>query len=49
MIPVPSGARDAAKPHRQPLPDQLPREDVLHEPSCVAPTAVARCGAWART
>ena len=30
-------ARDAAKPHRQPLPDHLPREDVLHEPSCVCP------------
>ncbi len=30
-------ARDAAKPHRQPLPDHLPREDVLHEPACVCP------------
>ena len=30
-------ARDVAKPHRHPLPEHLPREDVLHEPSCVCP------------
>ena len=35
--PAVARARDAAKPHRQPLPDHLPREDVLHEPSCVCP------------
>lgn len=30
-------ARDAAKPYRQPLPDHLPREDVVHEGPCVCP------------
>jgi len=30
-------ARDAAKPHRQPLPEHLPREEVIHEPPCVCP------------
>ncbi len=35
--PAVARARDVAKPHRQPLPDHLPREDVLHEPSCVCP------------
>ena len=30
-------ARGAAKPHRQPLPDHLPREDVVHEGPCVCP------------
>ena len=37
VAPVVARARDAAKPYRQPLPDHLPREDVLHEPSCVCP------------
>lgn len=35
--PAVARARDAAKPHRQPLPDHLPREEVLHEPACVCP------------
>ena len=35
--PVVARARDVAKPHRQPLPQHLPREEVLHEPSCVCP------------
>ncbi len=30
-------ARDAAKPYRQPLPDHLPREDIVHAPACVCP------------
>ena len=30
-------ARDAAKPFRQPLPDHLPREDVVHAPACLCP------------
>ena len=30
-------ARDTAKPFRQPLPDHLPREDVVHEGPCVCP------------
>ncbi len=30
-------ARDAAKPYRQPLPDHLPREDVVHGGPCVCP------------
>jgi transposase len=39
-------ARDAAKPFRQPLPDHLPREDVVHAPACLCPDC---CGASART
>lgn len=35
--PVVARARDAAKPHRQPLPEHLPREDVVHEAPCVCP------------
>ena len=30
-------ARDAVKPFRQPLPDHLPREDVVHAPACLCP------------
>lgn len=30
-------ARDAAKPFRQPLPDHLPREEVVHAPACLCP------------
>lgn len=30
-------ARDAARPHRQPLPGHLPREDVVHDGPCVCP------------
>lgn len=30
-------ARDAAKPYRQPLPDHLPREDIVHAPACLCP------------
>ncbi|WP_354289466.1 IS66 family transposase zinc-finger binding domain-containing protein [Sphingomonas sp. UYEF23] len=30
-------ARDAVKPFRQPLPDYLPREEVVHAPACVCP------------
>lgn len=35
--PAVARARDAARPHRQPLPDHLPREDVVHEGPCVCP------------
>ena len=35
--PAVTRARDAAKPYRQPLPDHLPREDVVHEGPCVCP------------
>jgi transposase len=28
---------EAGKPVRQPLPDHLPREEVLHEPACICP------------
>ena len=35
--PAVTRARDAAKPYRQPLPDHLPREDVVHERPCVCP------------
>ena len=31
---------DKAKPVRRPLPDHLPREEVVHEPACACP----RCG-----
>lgn len=29
--------REANKPFRQPLPDHLPREEVIHEPACACP------------
>ncbi len=29
--------REAARPFRQPLPDHLPRDEVLHEPACTCP------------
>ncbi|PAX06317.1 IS66 family transposase [Sphingomonas lenta] len=35
--PAVARARDAAKPHRQPLSEHLAREDVVHEPPCVCP------------
>jgi transposase len=37
VAPAVARARDAAKPYRQPLPDHLPREDVVHEPPCTCP------------
>lgn len=37
VAPAVARARDAAKPYRQPLPDDLPREDVVHEPPCTCP------------
>jgi transposase len=36
---------DTEKPFRKPLPDHLPREDELHEPSCTCP----ECGAEMRS
>jgi transposase len=41
------GRSDGAKPFRQPLPDHLPRDEVVHEPACVCPDcggAVRRIG-----
>lgn len=37
LPPVVARARDAARPHRLPLPNHLPREDVVHEGPCVCP------------
>lgn len=37
VAPAIARARDVAKPYRQPLPDHLPREDVVHEPPCTCP------------
>lgn len=36
-MPTATRTRDAAKPCRQPLPDHLPRTDVVHEGPCVCP------------
>ena len=37
VAPVVARARDAARPYRQPLPDHLPREDVVHDGPCACP------------
>ncbi len=37
LAPTVARARDAAKPYRQPLPDHLPREDVVHDGPCLCP------------
>lgn len=37
LPPAVARARDAAKPHRQPLPDHLPRDNVVHDRPCVCP------------
>ncbi|MBB4861153.1 transposase [Novosphingobium chloroacetimidivorans] len=34
---VTSPRAEVGKPVRQPLPDHLPREEVLHEPACICP------------
>ena len=36
-MPAVTRARDAAKLYRQPLPDHLPREDIVHDGPCVCP------------
>ncbi|POH29893.1 MULTISPECIES: IS66 family transposase zinc-finger binding domain-containing protein [Sinorhizobium] len=32
-----SGSREKAKPSRQPLPDHLPRQEVVHQAACACP------------
>jgi hypothetical protein len=34
---VPPLRADVGKPVRQPLPDHLPRDEVVHEPACICP------------
>jgi hypothetical protein len=36
-MPVVTRTRETARPYRQPLPDHLPRTEVVHEALCVCP------------
>ena len=49
----PAPTRERAKPKRSPLPDHLPRQDVVHQPGddgpAPAPTAVREWPGSART
>ena len=43
---APGGTATAAV--RRPLPAHLPREEIVHTPSCICPGCGASCAAWAK-